>query len=1249
MKQNLLKTCLVMLLAVLGVSMSWADVVKSTFTSNKWAVGAGEPEWVKTGADATSFESANSARGVQTTLTNIKTSGLSLTNSTIKELGTIKSVTLVISANGTGGSISSVKVGTTDFMNGESKSYDVPNNNNQTVTFSDATGAKGDIEISFGSTATSKSLYVKSIEVTYETSGGGTNPPTPTTYTVTVANNIANGTVTASATSATAGTTINLTATPYEGYEFGAWDVKDASSNSITVTDNAFKMPASNVTVSAKFTAKEVIDPNAKTATWVASEQNYTNGTQYTSAKVDSNISLAFGDGTNDGKYYTTGTGIRLYANGKVTVTAKTGCTMSKIVLTYSEKSYTGTFSASTGDYTLSETTGTWKGTASSVVLTNTANTGHARIQSIAVTYVGEGTAEPEPTYYTVTIAKDIAHGTVTATPTTAEAGTTVTLTTTPAEGYIFGAWDVKGADNTSITVSNNKFTMPAQNVTVSATFNEKAPEVVTDKTIAEFIAAEGGKCYLTGTVSNIVNTTYGNFDLTDASGTIYVYGCLNQNGEAQKFAELGIAAGDKIKVLAETYELYNGTKEAKNVIFVEIVEKSAIPQYNVTIAEGIANGTVTASVKKAAEGDVVTLTAKAADGYVFGEWNVKGADNSTISVTNNKFTMPAQNVTVSATFAKEAPSVTFDLTEDETVAATEELLAWTSNYVSMYAEKGKSTTAVNNYYPGTNNRTSTRFYSSSNLTINPAPGVTLSSIIYEATTTDYANKLNNSTWTNASAKVNETTVTITPTDGTKPVIAAVGGTTGATSVKVFYTGVPTDAPYVPSTTEPEPEPTVYTITVNEYIQNGTVSVSATSAKEGDVITLTATPAEGYELEEYIVTRTDNNAELTVTNNKFTMPAANVSVTATFKAVTGGEPTPDAGEGVTYTFGTFTQANDVTLEADGYTITLHKNTGSTAPQWNANSSEARVYAKGSVDIVSSKNIVKVVYDYVENAGGKNNVVPTIDGVAGATTDGTWNAETKTWTGSDTKVTLTTSGSAGNLGFKSITVYFGEKTNGTLNFVATNEDGYWATFSSTEDVIFDANDVIVYTVAVDNNELVLLDANNNSLSCVTDKTKDSGWVAGYYVQAGAAVLINAVDASVNYYYIDTDAYTPNQLTNVEAYGEYNMLRPASAAMTDGYNFYKFAYDNFDAKAGLGFFWGAADGAAFTCKAGTAYLAVPKAGASNLRGFSLEGNGCITGIDTITADKANTEIYNLQGQRVSRLQQGVNIVNGKKVIR
>ena len=128
-----------------------------------------------------------------------------------------------------------------------------------------------------------------------------------------------------------------------------------------------------------------------------------------------------------------------------------------------------------------------------------------------------------------------------------------------------------------------------------------------------------------------------------------------------------------------------------------------------------------------------------------------------------------------------------------------------------------------------------------------------------------------------------------------------------------------------------------------------------------------------------------------------------------------------------YTFQSFTSAQNVTLNSTSFTVKLQKGSGSTNPAWNAGSSEARIYAKGLLTIESTTPIVKVVYTYTinKNSSGKQ---PTIDGVAGKNNAGTWDADAKTWTGSDSEVTLSTSGDAGNIGFKKVAV-----TLGTIGF------------------------------------------------------------------------------------------------------------------------------------------------------------------------------------------------------------------------
>ena len=71
-----------------------------------------------------------------------------------------------------------------------------------------------------------------------------------------------------------------------------------------------------------------------------------------------------------------------------------------------------------------------------------------------------------------------------------------------------------------------------------------------------------------------------------------------------------------------------------------------------------------------------------------------------------------------------------------------------------------------------------------------------------------------------------------------------------------------------------------YKITIEDS-ENGTITADSTYAAEGDIVTLTATPKEGYELQE--ITVTDGKDEtVTVTGNQFTMPKGAVNITATF-------------------------------------------------------------------------------------------------------------------------------------------------------------------------------------------------------------------------------------------------------------------------------------------------------------------------------------------------------------------------------
>ncbi len=196
-------------------------------------------------------------------------------------------------------------------------------------------------------------------------------------------------------------------------------------------------------------------------------------------------------------------------------------------------------------------------------------------------------------------------------------------------------------------------------------------------------------------------------------------------------------------------------------------------------------------------------------------------------------------------------------------------------------------------------------------------------------------------------------------------------------------------------------------------------------------------------------------------------------------------------------------------------------------------------------------------------------------------------------------------------FTSIDVYYmGSSlpaTDGTANY---------ATFSSDKAVEF--VDATVYAVNVVNGVL--------QLNEVTSKQ----------VPAGTGVLLKSENETAPYFYIDeADAI------------ENNLLKPASQGMSGisgSYKFYKLAYDDYAAKTGLGFYWGANNGGTFTVKAGTAYLAVPNA--ASVKGFLLDGTP--TAIEGVEAENNTDVIYNLSGQRVQKAQRGLYIVNGKKLM-
>ena len=121
--------------------------------------------------------------------------------------------------------------------------------------------------------------------------------------------------------------------------------------------------------------------------TIVFGELGLENAVQYADPFDGGDFTVTFGGGGNNGKYYTTGSAIRVYGGGTMTIAAKSG-TLTKLVITYdgANKPTDGTV-VDGGTYDAE--TGEWTGSAASVVFTRPTGSGHWRVQKIEATVDG--------------------------------------------------------------------------------------------------------------------------------------------------------------------------------------------------------------------------------------------------------------------------------------------------------------------------------------------------------------------------------------------------------------------------------------------------------------------------------------------------------------------------------------------------------------------------------------------------------------------------------------------------------------------------------------------------------------------------------------------------------------------------------------------------------------------------------------------------------------------------------------------
>ena len=470
-------------------------------------------------------------------------------------------------------------------------------------------------------------------------------------HTVTVSND-GNGTGTADPSTAAAGTTIILTATPNTGYHFKEWEV---ISGDVTIKDDKFLMPSANVEVKAIFekdapSAEDLVDPMiriipggygypAQSGTLTAADF-FQPGKAPANAKitaiappaspsildsisVDNDGLLSYAKNVADGEQLKTD----VYT---VTITSDdyAPITAPLTVRQYIFADFWATYNLAPWVY--GETrTWTWQ-------VTNPGENGvwsaHMREEGIFEIYeeTVDTTREPGKSFYT------IKYRAIKAGQTFIDilyvSDTTASWSPWSTSTVVAGGW-----------VFTRTLTVTAGSATIT-----KGDALPTDLVrCTDLLDSEGRTDDRDTVLDNALS-----------------YRLLNANNE-EITAEAARNTPGTYTVLP-TAELKPGWDERYSLNRVNgtlTVEDKVEELFTVTVTSG-GNGTASASHAKAVAGTEITLTATPDKGYHFKEWQVMSGG---VTIKDDKFLMPNDNVEVKAIFEKDAPPaptefiVTFD------------------------------------------------------------------------------------------------------------------------------------------------------------------------------------------------------------------------------------------------------------------------------------------------------------------------------------------------------------------------------------------------------------------------------------------------------------------------------------------------------------------------------------------------------------------------------------------------------------
>ena len=539
-------------------------------------------------------------------------------------------------------------------------------------------------------------------------------------------------------------------------------------------------------------------------------------------------------------------------------------------------------------------------------------------------------------TLHNITLAS-VTNGTISADHSTAYKNDVINLTATPASGYRFNNWVVykTGDLNTTITVNGNSFVMPDFDVTVAATFvSSQSNEITIGSTAVNttgwalpthvyygysltqqiYTSAEVGSAgtitaisfYYLGSstsgsasssgsrnfniyMSNTSNSSLSNNWVNETSDHLVYSGTCTFNsvgwytftlatpfeydGTSNLLLTFDDNTGDYTVSARMYYRTYSTNENRARYIDSDTNDFDPSSATSLTTSSGSYNSTAT-------DNNIIKLA------------KVTAGTNAALSVSPSSLSgfnsvagvspSESQSVAVVATNMQGNLNVTLPAGFEASTTAT----GTYASTLTLTPTNGELRTMVYvrlsaNANPGSITGNMTFTCGSTTATVSLS-GNSIPSGATQYTITANASPASGGTVSGAGTYYEGLTCTLTATANTGYVLAEwqLDGNTVSTDAQYSFT-VAGDANYIAVFTE---VPT-YNITCNT-VEHITISTDKAFAYVGETVTLTVTPDNGYSVYgAYVYKTTDFNTFVEVTDNSFTMPEYDVTVTATLAAI----------------------------------------------------------------------------------------------------------------------------------------------------------------------------------------------------------------------------------------------------------------------------------------------------------------------------------------------------------------------------